>query len=125
MPEARECGSVNRDIEVMWEFVKDLKNWAPCMPGLVSVGETDENTSIWSLKGDMKMLKRKVEFTVTVTERTAPERIVFTLGSKGDGISGGGSYTAKRAGENVTDVEFILKNVRSRVVEESGKLIFK
>jgi carbon monoxide dehydrogenase subunit G len=109
MPEAREYGRVNRNIETMWEFVKKMNNWAPCMPGFVSFEEIDENTSIWYLKGDMKVLKKKIDFTVRVTERKAPERIAFTLESKSEGIKGEGSYTAKSDEKDFTDVEFILK----------------
>ena len=109
MPEAKECERVNRNINALWDFIKEMNNWAQCMPGFVSFEEQDENTSIWHLKGDGKLLKRKICFTVKVIEKIKPERIVFTIESKNEGITGEGSYLAKSAGNGATDVEFFLK----------------
>ena len=108
MPLAKENGRVNRNIETMWGFIKNMENWAPCMPGYVSFKEVNENVSIWCLKGDVGIFKRKVDFTVTVTERVAPERIAFTLEAKSEGIKGVGSYQAVANGSDATDVEFNL-----------------
>lgn len=108
MPVAKESGRVNRNIESMWGFIKEMGNWAPCMPGYVSFDKIDEKVSIWCLKGDMGIFKRKVDFTVEVTERDAPKKIVFTLEAKSEGISGVGTYQAVAVGPNATDVEFNL-----------------
>ncbi|WP_102347693.1 CoxG family protein [Bacillus sp. Marseille-P3661] len=108
MPIAKEHGRVNQNIHTMWDFIKDMENWAPCMPGYVSFKEVDKNVSIWCLKGDVGIFKRKVDFTVTVTERVAPDRIAFTLEAKTEGIKGVGSYKAVAVGDDATDVEFNL-----------------
>ncbi|MFC0562304.1 CoxG family protein [Halalkalibacter alkalisediminis] len=108
MPVASERGTVQCPIETMWEFIKDMGNWAPCMPGFVTFEEIDENVSVWALKGDMGIFKRKMNFTVTVTERVMPERVAFTLEAKKEGIKGYGSYKAVAKGPNTTDVEFNL-----------------
>ncbi len=31
MPAASERGQVNCNIETMWDFIKNMENWAPCM----------------------------------------------------------------------------------------------
>jgi carbon monoxide dehydrogenase subunit G len=109
MPEAKEKGTVNCNIDTIWKFIKDLGNWAHCMPGYVSFQEVDDHTTIWCLKGDSKILKKKIELNVTVTERIAPGKITFILHSKNEGIIGEGSYTAKKVSQDVTEVEFKLQ----------------
>lgn len=108
MPQANVSGRINLPIETVWEFIKDMKNWAPCMPGYISFEEIDDNVSIWRLKGDVGIFQRAVNFTVNITEKVAPERIAFTLEAKGEGIVGSGAYTAKPAGDSETDMEFML-----------------
>ena len=108
MPVAIENGRVDLNIETMWDFIKDMGNWAPCMPGYVSFQEVDENVSIWTLKGDVKIFKRKVDFHVTVTERVAPDTIAFTLVAEKEGIRGEGTYKAIAVGNDATDLEFNL-----------------
>ncbi|WP_227937561.1 CoxG family protein [Alkalihalobacillus deserti] len=108
MPVASERGSIHCNIETMWEFIKNMKNWATCMPGYVSFEQVDENVSVWALKGDMGIVKRTVDFTVTVTERNRPEHIAFTLEAKSEGVKGEGSYKAVATGPKTTDVEFKL-----------------
>lgn len=109
MPVATEKGSIQCDIETMWEFIKDMENWATCMPGYVSFQQVSEAVSIWALKGDLGIFKRTVDFTVTVTEKKRPEWIAFTLEAKSEGIKGEGSYKAVATGVNATDVEFNLE----------------
>jgi carbon monoxide dehydrogenase subunit G len=109
MPTSIESGRIDINIETMWNFIKDMGNWAPCMPGYVAFNEVDDNVSIWTLKGDVKIFKRKVDFIVTVTDRTAPDRIAFTLVAEKEGIKGEGTYTAKAVGANETELEFNLK----------------
>jgi carbon monoxide dehydrogenase subunit G len=108
MPVAIENGRVNLNIETLWDFIKDMENWAPCMPGYVAFTEVDENISIWSVKGDVKIFKRKVDFRVTVTERVAPDTIVFTLEAEKEGIIGEGTYTAVAVGADATELELRL-----------------
>ncbi|MEC1721466.1 CoxG family protein [Schinkia azotoformans] len=121
MPAAIESGRVELNIETMWNFIKDMGNWAPCMPGYVSFEEIDENISIWTLKGDVKIFKRKVDFHVTVTERVAPDTIAFTLVAEKEGIKGEGIYKAVPIGSNATDLEFRLnmegKGMAKKVVD--------
>ncbi|MDT8860123.1 SRPBCC family protein [Alkalihalobacillus sp. MEB130] len=108
MPVASESGNVNCNIDTMWEFIKEMENWAPCMPGYVSFQKVDTNVSIWALKGDMGILKRTMNFKVTVTERVKPERVAFKLEAQSIGIKGEGSYRAVRKGTDMTEVEFYL-----------------
>ena len=109
MPEAHVSGRIGLPIGDVWEFIKDMKNWAPCMPGYISFEEVDDTVSIWRLKGDVGLFQRAVSFTVTITEKVPPERIAFTLDAKADGITGGGMYRARPAGENETEMEFALE----------------
>jgi|HigsolmetaAR203D_1030402.scaffolds.fasta_scaffold01157_3 carbon monoxide dehydrogenase subunit G len=109
MPQVTVGGRIGLPIETVWEFIKDMKNWAPCMPGYISFEEVDDKVSVWRLKGDVGIFQRAVNFNVTITEKVPPEKIAFTLEAKGEGIAGGGTYTAKPAGESETEMEFVLE----------------
>lgn len=95
MPEAVKCIEVTQDIDSLWVFVSDLRNWAPCMPGYQSMELVNEKESLWRLKGDVGIFKRVVPFIVRIHEMAAPSRIHFTLSGKGEPVEGGGTYTAE------------------------------
>jgi len=75
----------------VWEFVRDMDRWAPFMLGYQSHEKRSERESLWTLKGDVGSLTRKVDFRVQITEWTEPERVRFTLEGVGEDMQGDGS----------------------------------
>jgi len=91
MPECEYATTMSAPPEVVWEFVKDMNNWAPFLTGYQKHVIIDDKDSIWTLKGDVGILSRTVELRAHVTEWNGPERVSFTLTGLNEQVEGGGS----------------------------------
>ena len=116
MPEGEHLVEVHASPEAVWDFVKDMDNWAPLVPGYVSHTQINERASRWTLKGDVGILTKKVEFKVTITEWVAPSKIAFTLKGIDENASGKGHFIAEPKSVNATWVTGYL------VLEQGGML---
>ena len=99
MPEVEYTTVVNLPPEKVWDFVKDMNNWAPFLTGYQKHEILNETDSIWTLKGDVGVLARTVQLKAHVTEWNGPERVSFTLEGINELVEGGGTllmgpYTA-------------------------------
>ena len=92
MPEVVYRHPVGAPVEQVWDFVKDIHNWAPMMTGYQSHEEKSDRHSIWVLKGDVGILSRTVTLDVKITDWSGPERVVFELEGIGEAVSGGGAF---------------------------------
>lgn len=97
MPEVEYTTTVNLPPETIWEFVKDMNNWAPFLTGYQKHEIIDDTDSIWTLKGDVGVLARRVELRAHVTEWNGPERVSFTLKGLNEEVDGGGTLSMSRA----------------------------
>ena len=91
MPEVSHTTTVGRPTAEVWEFVKDMNNWAPFVTGYQSHEQLSETDSLWTLKGDVGILSRTVELRAHVTEWDGPSRVTFTLTGINEDIEGGGT----------------------------------
>ena len=91
MPEVEYTTVVNLPPEKVWDFVKDMNNWAPFLTGYQKHEILSETDSIWTLKGDVGVLARTVELKAHITEWNGPERVSFTLAGINELVDGGGS----------------------------------
>jgi Polyketide cyclase / dehydrase and lipid transport len=103
MPEVEYTTVVNLPPEKVWDFVKDMNNWAPFLTGYQKHQIVNETDSIWTLKGDVGVLARIVELKAHITEWNGPERVSFTLAGINELVDGGGTllmapYTAPPGG---------------------------
>ncbi|HVK73506.1 MAG TPA: SRPBCC family protein [Kofleriaceae bacterium] len=90
MPEVEYTTRMALSREVVWEFVKDMNNWAPMLTGYQQHEILDETDSVWTLKGDVGILSRVVKLQAHVTEWIDRERVVFTLTGLNEKVDGGG-----------------------------------
>lgn len=97
MPEVTYTTSLSQPVTRVWDFVKDMNNWAPFLTGYQTHEELSETDSIWTLKGDVGMLARTVKLKAHVTEWNGPERVTFTLTGLNEPVEGGGSLVMSRA----------------------------
>jgi hypothetical protein len=97
MPEVEYATTVNLPPEVVWDFVKDMNNWAPFLTGYQKHEIVNETDSIWTLKGDVGMLARRVELRAHITEWAGPERVSFTLTGLNEEVDGGGVLMMSKA----------------------------
>jgi carbon monoxide dehydrogenase subunit G len=91
MPEVEYTTVVNLPPEKVWDFVKDMNNWAPFLTGYQKHQIVNETDSIWTLKGDVGVLARTVELKAHITEWNGPERVSFTLAGVNELVEGAGT----------------------------------
>ena len=77
----------------IWDFVQDMDNWAPLLTGYQKHEKLSETESLWTVKGDVGVLARVVQFRVEVVEWSAPERVRFTLRGLNEQMEGEGSFS--------------------------------
>src|SRR5262245_39995566 len=90
MPEVEYTTTMALSRELVWDFVKDMNNWAPMLTGYQTHEILDEKDSVWTLKGDVGILSRIVKLKAHVTEWVDRERVAFTLTGLNEKVDGGG-----------------------------------
>jgi carbon monoxide dehydrogenase subunit G len=102
VPEVEYATTMDLEPEAIWDFVKDMNNWAPFLTGYQSHEVLSETDSIWVLKGDVGMLVRSIRMKVHITEWNGPERVSFTLTGLNEEMDGGGTFVMGRAAAAAT-----------------------
>ncbi len=97
MPEVAYTTVMRSPLDAAWQFVSDMNNWAPFLTGYQKHEIIDATDSLWTLKGDVGILSRKVELRAHVTEWAPPERVTFTLTGVNEAVEGGGTVVLRRA----------------------------
>ncbi len=90
MPEVEYTTTMALSRDLVWDFVKDMNNWAPMLTGYQTHEILDETDSLWTLKGDVGILSRVVKLRAHVTEWIDRERVTFTLTGLNEKVDGGG-----------------------------------
>jgi carbon monoxide dehydrogenase subunit G len=96
MPEVTYTTTMKLPVTEVWDFVKDMNNWAPFLTGYQHHEILSETDSIWTLKGDVGVLSRVVKLKAHVTEWSGPERVSFTLTGLNEQVEGGGTLLMSR-----------------------------
>jgi carbon monoxide dehydrogenase subunit G len=91
MPEVEYVTTMRLPPDTVWEFVRDMNNWAPMLTGYQKHVIENETDSVWTLKGDVGVLSRMVQLKFHVTEWRGPERVSFTLTGLNEPVEGGGT----------------------------------
>jgi carbon monoxide dehydrogenase subunit G len=78
--------------EVIWDFVKDLDNFAPFFMGYQEHSQQSETESTWVLKGDLGAMTRTLKFKVTITEWNGPDVVRFGIHGINEAMTGEGSF---------------------------------
>jgi hypothetical protein len=97
MPEVAYTTMMRSPLDAVWQFVSDMNNWAPFLTGYQKHEIIDTTDSLWTLKGDVGILSRKVELRAHVTEWAPNERVAFTLTGVNEVVEGGGTVVLRRA----------------------------
>ena len=97
MPEVEYKTSMSLPPEVIWDFVKDMSNWAPFLTGYQKHVVESETDSVWTLKGDVGVLQRSVDLRAHVTEWNGPARVSFTLTGLNEMVEGDGTLSISKA----------------------------
>jgi carbon monoxide dehydrogenase subunit G len=95
MPEVEYTTTMTLAPADVWEFVKDMNNWAPFLTGYQKHEIESDTDSVWTLKGDVGILSRVVRLRAHVTEWNGPERVSFTLTGLNEQVEGDGTLTMR------------------------------
>lgn len=119
MPSGIHQEDLDVPIDVIWDFVKDMDNWAPLVPNYINHEKITERQSTWEFKTDIGILKKKISLIIDITEWNEPTKISFTLTGKSDRYSGEGYFEAKAINVSKTKLSGYLE------VNLNGKMASK
>lgn len=109
MPEGKHDIVIDVPIEQVWDFVKDMDNWAPLLPGYISHKKLSERQSNWTFKETVGVLKKKISLQVTINEWIEPTRVTFDLKGINENLTGNGYFNAEALAENQTKMTGYLE----------------
>lgn len=76
----------------VWDFVRDINNWAPLMVGYVSHKVISDSESLWTVRADTPLLSRTTELKVSISEWVELERVRFTVAGISEPFTGFGEF---------------------------------
>src|SRR5687768_11175427 len=94
MPQAEHKKIIQAPLPEVWEFVRDMDNWAPLVTGYERHEKLSETESFWFLKGELGGLTRIAEFKVHIDEWDESGRVRFRLQGVNEPVTGNGSFDA-------------------------------
>ena len=92
MAVAEYSTSTKLPIETIWDFVKEMDNWADLVTGYQSHEKQSDEDSTWVLKGDLGPMSRMLKLQVHITEWSGPERVTFELKGINELMDGHGTF---------------------------------
>jgi carbon monoxide dehydrogenase subunit G len=93
MPEITYTTTMAAPRATVWDFVRDMNNWAPLTRGYQEHEVIDDRESIWTVKGDLGPISRITKFRVNITEWVEGEKVAFTVTGLNEPINGQGAIT--------------------------------
>lgn len=111
MPRGMHQVEVHLPIENVWDFVKDMDNWAPLVPGYIGHQKFNERRSTWEFKSDIGIMKKKVSLLIDITKWNEPNLVTFNLKGLNEKFSGQGYFKAEEVGNNLTRMTGYLEIV--------------
>jgi carbon monoxide dehydrogenase subunit G len=97
LAEAEYTTTAKLPVDLIWGFVEDMDNWARFVTGYQSHEKRSETESLWTLKGDVGVLARKLVFQVEITEWSPGKRAAFRLKGVNEAMNGEGVFTLEPA----------------------------
>ena len=125
MPEVEYTTQVALPREAVWDFVKDMNNWAPYLTGYQTHEVLSETDSIWTLKGDVGVLARVVKLKAHVTEWNGPERVSFTLTGLNEQVEGDGTLEMNAAETAKALAPIATRSFFARILDALFRFFFR
>lgn len=104
MIEASHTVLINRPIDAVWEYARDMGRWAGIFPGCREFHPIDEDNSEWTIKVGVGGLVRVVGVQVRVDRWQGPETVDFSYRLKAEPVVGQGRYTAIAVARDETEL---------------------
>lgn len=92
MPRKKHTISVRANNRKVWEFVRNMDNWAPLVPGYIRHEILNSTISTWEFKVDMGLIKKKIELEVTFLKWEEPTKVTFSLKGLNSHFEGEGYF---------------------------------
>jgi carbon monoxide dehydrogenase subunit G len=96
VPSAEYSTTAKLPVDTIWDFVKEMDNWAGYVTGYQSHEKQSETDSVWVLKGDVGVLARVLKFQVHISEWNGPSCVRFELKGLNEPMEGSGSFEMQR-----------------------------
>jgi len=113
MAEAEYVTTARLPREVIWDFVKDIDNFASFFMGYQEHRIESDTDSMWVLKGDLGAMTRRLEFRVHITEWRGPDVVRFEIQGLNEAMTGEGRF-AMTPWEDAGDVAAAEVSAASR-----------
>jgi carbon monoxide dehydrogenase subunit G len=127
MPEVQYTTTIALPRDTVWDFVKDMNNWAPFLTGYQRHEILSDTDSIWTLKGDVGVLARMVRLKAHVTDWSGPERVAFTLTGLNEDVDGGGELVMRDAASAAPPVSapIVKRSFFGRLIDALFRFFFR
>ena len=116
MIETTHTVTIATDIDSVWDYVRDIRQWASLFPGCRECSVIDDDNSLWIIKVGAGGLVRTVNAQVHIEQWAGPEQVLFSYQLESEPVVGGGSYTATRISDVETEIALQVR------VEGSGSM---
>ncbi|MCM3567070.1 CoxG family protein [Neobacillus mesonae] len=104
MPSAMYQVEVDLPIQQVWDFVKNMDNWAPLIPGYIQHRKFTNRQSIWEFYSSIGFIKKKISLMVNIKEWVEPTKITFDLKGVNEKLFGRGYFLAESIDQNKTRI---------------------
>ncbi|MGN7357594.1 CoxG family protein [Paenibacillus sp. SAF-054] len=95
MPQGVHTMDLNVPIQDVWNFVSDMNQWAPLVPGYMNHEIINDRESTWTFKGDIGIMKKKVSLKIDITAWIEPSKVTFNLTGINENFAGDGYFEAE------------------------------
>lgn len=109
MPSGMHQVEVDLPINTVWNFVKNMDNWAPLIPGYIQHKRYTNRQSSWEFYSNIGFIKKKISLMVTIKEWMEPTKVTFNLKGINEKLSGGGYFLAEAIDRNKTRITCFLE----------------
>ena len=107
MPSGKHQVEIHVPIDHIWNFIKDIDNWAPLVPGYITHSRINERQSTWDFQNENGLIKKNISLLIDIQEWTEPTLVSFQLSS--EKYNGRGYFQAERLTPNKTNVTGYLE----------------
>lgn len=107
MPSGMHQVVLEYPIEVIWDFVKEMDNWAPLVPGYLYHEKINNRLSTWEFAGDVAIFRKKVNLLIDIKEWDPPTKVSFDL--TGEKYQGEGYFEATAINRKKTKLTGFLE----------------
>ncbi|GAA0453319.1 SRPBCC family protein [Alkalibacillus silvisoli] len=104
MPSGTHHVEVNVPIDIVWDFVSQMDNWAPLVPGYLNHEIINDRHSTWTFKGEVGRMYKTVALKVEIQESIELEKVTFKLIGINENVVGHGYFHAKKIMETSTKI---------------------